>query len=453
MTLSLIIFAFFIGFTDAFTFGSINKQHTKQTQVLHATITKTTTTTISPPSWEELSGTLTELTEQSPPPTPPKVTLYRDTNGWCPFCERVWLILRAKKISYDEQLISLQNKPDWYKALVPTTLVPAVLFHEDSDKKNERRIVWESSDIIEALDAAFPEHPMLRDTPEYDKAIQMNDDLTKAGFEFVYAGRNETLTEEDKMERKAKFISELDRLDAALVEQQEKVDGDMCFRLGEEFTAADAIMIPTLERWRYQLPLTADIDILEGREGLKQWFASMDNYEPYSGRVMGDEYSWVATNSMFLRYFGGGEDKPDVAAAIKRADDAAARLSSSFIDQAKEEDDSKRHSMEAAAKLLSNHAAIVKDCTRQDPQSQQHIERASSEDDADMMLRHVCKLLLSETDTLNEATESPLPGISIDGAAAARVVASRLCVPRDMSAPAASILRATFGSVANRIEE
>ena len=445
-SLSLIIFACFVGLTYAFTFGIINK-HTKQAQVLHATAT-----IVSPPSWEELSDTLTELTEQSTPP--PKVTLYRDTNGWCPFCERVWLILRAKNIPYDEQLISLQNKPDWYKALVPTTLVPAVLFHEDDDKKNERRIVWESSDIIEALDEAFPEHPMLRDTPEYDTAIQMNDDLSKAGFEFVYAGRNDTLTDDDKLERKAKFFTELDRLDDALVEQQQKLDGDVCFRLGEEFTAVDAIMIPTLERWRYQLPLTADIDILEGREGLKKWFASMDNYEPYSRRVRGDEYSWVATNSMFLRYFGGGEDKPDVTAAIQRADDAAARLSSSFIDQAmNEEGSSKKHSIEAAAKLLSNHAAIVKDCTRQDPQSQQHIERASSEDDADTMLRHVCELLLSETDTLKEAKESPLPEITKDGALAARVVASRLCVPRDMSAPAASILRATLSSIANRIEE
>ena len=449
-SVSLIIFACFVGYTDAFTFGSFNKQHTKQTQVLHAI---EEATTISSSSWEELSDTLTKRTEQSTPPKPPKVTLYRDTNGWCPFCERVWLILRAKNIQYDEQLISLQNKPDWYKALVPTTLVPAVLFHEDADKKNERRIVWESSDIIEALDEAFPEHPMLRDTPEYDIAVQMNDDLTKAGFEFVYAGRNDTLTDEDKLERKAKFISELDRLDAALVEQQLKVDGDTCFRLGEEFTAVDAIMIPTLERWRYQLPLTADIDILEGRKGLKKWFASMDSYEPYSGRVMGDEYSWVATNSMFLRYFGGGEDKPDVAAAIKRADDAAERLTSSFLDQAIFEDDCKKHSMEAAAKLVSNHDAIVKDCTRGDPSSQQHIERASSEDDADMMLRHVCMLLLSETDTLKEATESLLPEITKDGAAAAKVVASRLCVPRDMSAPAASILRATLSSIANRIEE
>ena len=26
----------------------------------------------------------------------PALTLYRDTNGWCPFCERVWVALEAK---------------------------------------------------------------------------------------------------------------------------------------------------------------------------------------------------------------------------------------------------------------------------------------------------------------------------------------------------------------------
>ena len=81
-------------------------------------------------------------------------------DGWCPFCERVWVILRAKGIPYDEQLISLQNKPSWYKALVPTTLVPAVLFHGD-DSANERRIVWESTDILRVLDEEFPDTPKM----------------------------------------------------------------------------------------------------------------------------------------------------------------------------------------------------------------------------------------------------------------------------------------------------
>ena len=40
--------------------------------------------------------------------------LLSDTNGWCPFCERVWIAIRAKGIPYQETLVSLQQKPDWY---------------------------------------------------------------------------------------------------------------------------------------------------------------------------------------------------------------------------------------------------------------------------------------------------------------------------------------------------
>lgn len=411
------------------------------------------TVTSTPPSWDDLSTAIHADTAESP--EKPLVTLYRDTNGWCPFCERVWVILRAKGIPYDEQLVSLQNKPEWYKALVPTTLVPAVLFHGE-EGKNERRIVWESSDILAALDEEFPETPQMEfDTPEYKAAVQMNDDLAAAGFQFVYAGRNDTLTEEDKLDRRNTFIAELDRLNAALEAQQSSGGG--AFRLGKDFSGVDGIMVPTLERWRYQLPLTTDIDILEDRPALKAWFDSMDSFEPYANRVAGDEYSWTATNSMFLRYFGGGEDKPEVAAAIKRADDAAESLSSVFSENAVKEEDGK-YSKEAAAKLVTNHEAVVNDCTRDDPKSQQNIGRASNSDAADAMLRYVASLLLSDDDTVLQATEASLLNFedkesAKDAAIAARTVASRLCVPRDMSAPAASILRAVLAIVANRLEE
>ena len=44
------------------------------------------------------------------------------------------LVLRAKGVPYDEQLILLQTKPGWYKALVPNMLVTAVLFHEEYER-------------------------------------------------------------------------------------------------------------------------------------------------------------------------------------------------------------------------------------------------------------------------------------------------------------------------------
>ena len=77
----------------------------------------------------------------------PVLTLYRDTNGWCPFCERVWIGLEKKGIPYDEKLINLQDKPQWYLDIVPTTLVPAIEWHDENwqaDTPGSGELVWES---------------------------------------------------------------------------------------------------------------------------------------------------------------------------------------------------------------------------------------------------------------------------------------------------------------------
>ena len=66
------------------------------------------------PSWTDL----TDLLPSKDDAPKPLVTLYRDTNGWCPFCERVWLALEIKKIPYQEQLINLQDKPAWFLQMV-----------------------------------------------------------------------------------------------------------------------------------------------------------------------------------------------------------------------------------------------------------------------------------------------------------------------------------------------
>ena len=61
---------------------------------------------------------------------------------------------------------------------------------------------------------------MLHDTTAYEAAVQMDEDLTSAGLGFVCAGKNDTLTEEDKMEQRTNFFSVLDRLNTALGEHQ-----------------------------------------------------------------------------------------------------------------------------------------------------------------------------------------------------------------------------------------
>lgn len=433
------------------------------TALYSATVTDSTTI-----SWESLSEKISEIDEaSSDKKRDPVLTFYRDTNGWCPFCERVWVCIKAKDLPYEERLISLFNKPDWYKELVPTTQVPAVLLHEwnsataqeseESSSNNSRKLVWESLDIMKALDDAFPDTPKLvLDTPEYSEAQTQIEELGKAGFGYIYASRgNVTLTTEELEERKNEFILALDNLDKAI----ESSGGP--FRLGEQFTGVDAQMIPTLERWRYQLPLAKNsMDILQNRPNLQKWFQAMDSFAPYSERAAGDEYSWVATSAMFARYFGNGDEDPDTIALIERSEKAADALTANFKSTIDVNECEERFAHEAARKIISNYEAIVKDCTNPEPKSQAYISRSSSEENANIMIQYVAELLLVGGEkALENATTLPLPNQlssmdkdqKRDAADAAKTIAKRLCVPRDMSAPAAKILRAILMIVSEKL--
>ena len=412
------------------------------------------------PSWESLESEL-ETLQSSEVKKAPVLTLYRDTNGWCPFCERVWVAIRAKNLPYQETLVPLQGKPEWYKQMVPTGLVPAVLFHGDDENATSRELVWESDAILEALDAKFPDTVQLmkKGDPAFDEALELQDKLQSAGFKFAYGNREGTLTEEEIQANRENFESVLDELDAALGAQVEASGTTSCFRLGSEFSGIDAIMIPTLERWRYQLPLTENLDILENRSHLKNWFDTMDSYDAYGLRVAGDEYSWTATASQFLRYFGGGEDKPKVAEGIARADAAAEQLAQDFVSNMAVGGQQKEAALEAAAKLIGNHEAVVADCVREEPLSQKHIPRAGSKETADVLLRHVSSLLLqmaaAEESTLETTVSVPtdLNESEIEqGALALQTVSKRLCVPRDMGAPSAALLRGLLSSVAETLK-
>ena len=81
----------------------------------------------------------TRLYSKSKPPR--DLVLYRDNNGWCPFCERTWTLLEQTKTPYTEKLINLRSKPQYYLKLVPTTLVPAIQF--DVSVRKDKDIIKE----------------------------------------------------------------------------------------------------------------------------------------------------------------------------------------------------------------------------------------------------------------------------------------------------------------------
>jgi len=368
--------------------------------------------------------------------------LYRDTNGWCPFCEKVWLALEEKQIPYDEVLINLQDKPDWYKAMIPTTLVPAIELHDDAydgQRRGSGQLIYESADILKHLDEAFPETAQLRASeavPEVAEAV------LSTAFSFVYSSRNATLTAQDRSDRRTKFYAALDTLDGFLAGE-----GNGPFLNGASITAADIALLPMLERYRYQLPFLVPgeepllVNAGQPRLGLQAWFDALDSAPSFARRVGGDEYSWTATTSSFLRLFSANATDAETLAKVANADNAASALLSAAVGDVEALND-KAACEEAAAKLSTNFDYIVNDACNADPKTQKHLVRATGPnalDSARATVRAAQATLLGEKPDLLQVS-----------APVALYIASRLCAPRDMGRPAARALRHVLMAMATR---
>lgn len=282
--------------------------------------------------------------------------------------------------------------------------------------------------------------------------------MTTAGFQYAYAGKNKTLTEEDKASKKDEFNAALDKFDEFL--GQNKDAGP--FALGSSVSGIDVEIVPVLERWRYQMPITNGMDITDGgrRKCIQRWYDAMDQFEPYINRVKGDEYSWTAVAAFFVRIFGNsGEDglTDEMQEAINRAEAAADALTEKFT-QPDEYPINTSFAIEAASKIIANHKAIVSDCTNAEPKSQKEVTRANDAHAADMVLRAVANNLLMQQTQSNGDSVLISPKFdsadqSKDAILSARTVATRLCVPRDMGGPAASVLRRELVKTADYIEK
>ena len=83
------------------------------------------------------------------------VTLYRDDAGWCPYCQKVWLLLEEKRVPYRMQrgvpLNAYGDKPVWFTRMVDGGKLPAL------DLNGE--LHTESMEIMKVIDSAFPDHP------------------------------------------------------------------------------------------------------------------------------------------------------------------------------------------------------------------------------------------------------------------------------------------------------
>jgi glutathione S-transferase len=384
-------------------------------------------------SWSEIKKRLVEL--EPAPAVGPVLTLYRDNNGWCPFCERVWVALLVKGVPFEEKTLSLQKKPQWYLDKVPTGLVPAIEFAGSGGE-----IVWESKDILLRLETEeFGKYKSLLPTGERQKALALLDecDVWFRSIAGVLYGSNAT---------SAELVAKMQAFEDTIHKIEQKLSASNSpFFLDSGFSMVDCMLIPVLERLAVQLPLKTGIALRDTKRwpALEGWFVALEtDIAPYRDRVKGDAYSWSASFVTILQMFksttGVGEIDPIA--------NAQAQASSLLEQQLKVSPSTfQLHTrLEAVRKLAGNHEAIVRDATSA-AKTQQHLTRLSQTDEAhvDEALRKASVMLLSD-----DSSALDLSQVTPPEAQAARLVASRLCVPRDMGAPAAAALRAGLGSLA-----
>lgn len=397
-------------------------------------------TTIS--SWEQLSETAQKNTSarrvkrpgqapstapipsslhKLPPDTKPTVLLYRDTNSWCPFCERVWFALEEKQIPFATEFIDLSNKPKWYTDLVPTTLVPAA--------KIEGELVYESKDILLALEEKFGSTLLPEDPNENAVARQWLEDAETNGIrDTAYKFLRQAPEDPHELASlQAAFEAKLDQLEELLG----KYPGPYFL---STFSLVDITYSPHLDRLAANLPAYRGYHIKGNPRypRINAWFAALKERPAYQ-RVRSDD----TTNNLLLRRRWGVEP---IGNALPLDLETSQEI---------------QFRAEAAERLSDNREVAIADILKNSG-----VQALVVDGDISAVREGVEFHLRLLADYLINGNGAPLPGgrtggkeNSIDssfaavGAITLAYVRNRICAPRDMSAGAATAFRAAADKV------
>lgn len=201
-----------------------------------------------------------------------KVTLYRDSASWCPYCQKVWMTLEQKRIPYRVEKINMRcygDKPMSFQRMQPSGAIPVAII--DGVTYNQ------SNDIIFALEEQFPDHEAL--VPKDQKLRQKASELL--GLERqIFSVWMQWLTSGNARGRDS-FTSVLNKVEAEL----SATKGG--FFLGDEVSVVDMMFTPFLERMAASMLYFKGFQmrVAPGEKtdfpALNRWFDAMETLESY----------------------------------------------------------------------------------------------------------------------------------------------------------------------------
>jgi glutathione S-transferase len=197
-----------------------------------------------------------------------RVTLYRDHHAWCPYCQKVWLWLEEKQIPYRIKKVTMfcyGEKESWYKQKVPSGMLPALEIDD--------RLITESDDILIALEQVFDPLVFGMQDPRVLPLRQLERMLFRAWCSWL-CYRPIPIDREQKKRRQ--FTEVVANVEAALA----ATPGPYFL---EEFSTADVIFTPYVERMNASLYYYKGYSLREENPRLSAWFDAMETRPTYRG--------------------------------------------------------------------------------------------------------------------------------------------------------------------------
>ncbi|CAE8637294.1 unnamed protein product [Polarella glacialis] len=238
-----------------------------------------------------------------------RVTFYRDSAAWCPYCQKLWIMLEEKQVPYKIELINMRSygdKPPAFLAKVPRGLLPAL--------ELDGKMYTESLEIMAMLDDLFsgPGHRALlprRDSPAFAKSqqlLQLERSLFSAWCGYVFrpgtSGR-------------AQFDKALQAVESALAENP-RVPWFLDFTDGPSLV--DLQYVSHVERMLASVPYWKGYDFRGSYPHIDKWLTAFEQRPAY----MATKSDWYSHIKDIPPQYGPGIPVP-AAAAFSAALDGA----------------------------------------------------------------------------------------------------------------------------------
>lgn len=196
------------------------------------------------------------------------VTLFRDNHAWCPYCQKIWLWLEEKKIPYRIKKVTMfcyGKKESWYKRQVPSGMLPAV--------ELDGKMITESDDILIALEQVFGVVYRGMEDPQVLTLRRLERLLFRAWCSWLC--QRAIFPGQEKNSHK-QFVETVSLVEEALA----NTPGAYFL---EEFSTADIIFTPYVERMNASLYYYKGYSLREENPGMSDWFDVMESRVTYRG--------------------------------------------------------------------------------------------------------------------------------------------------------------------------